>query len=180
MGRATRSRSGAQRTGRKPTGIGEGAQGKRLISSSRRLIFKVQPVKATVSTFRPKVFFVCCGSSLHVVQALATGNTVLAISINAQLIEELVAAGAPVIATNIMPDAASLAACRKLAGIAFEQCDPEFARVLRKDLAKPGRPNHSIRYRQLCTLAICDGKNRFVSIRTAAGGNAKLLIESGS
>ena len=126
-----------------------------------------------------KGVFVCCDSSLHLVQALATGNTVLAVSIEAQLIEELVAAGAPVIATNIMPDAASLAACSKLAGIAFEQCDPEFARVLRKDLANLDGPIIQFVTDSFAPWQFVMEKSLCIDT-TAAGGNAKLLIESGS
>lgn len=128
---------------------------------------------------QPKGVIVCCGSSLHVVQALAAGNAVLTIGVDPQLVEGLVAAGAPVIASDMMPDAASLATGNNLAGIAFEQCQSDLARILRKDLANADGPIIQFITDTFAPWQFVKEKSLCIDT-TAAGGNAKLLIESGS
>lgn len=126
-----------------------------------------------------KGVFICCGSSLHVIQALAAGNTVLAVDIDTEFTEELAEAGVPVIASSMMPDAASLEACSKLAGIAFNQCEPRLARALRKDLASLDGPIVQFITDSFAPWQFVMEKSLCIDT-TAAGGNATLLIESGS
>ena len=61
----------------------------------------------------------------------------------------------------------------------LEQCDPAFARVLRKDLANLDGPIIQFVTDSFAPWQFVMEKSLCIDT-TAAGGNAKLLIESGS
>ncbi len=123
--------------------------------------------------------FICIGSRAQVIQALACGNAVLAVGMKVQTIESLIAAQAPIVSRDLIPDAKSLASCDSIAGIAFEQCEIQLARTLRNDLAGCKGPivqlitDHWAPWHYVTEKTLCIDT-------TAAGGNAQLLIESGS
>ncbi len=126
-----------------------------------------------------KGVFVCIGSEAHVIQALATGNAVLAIGIDSSLITALTATEAPLTASDLVPDAASLASCDALAGIAFECLNRDFAAELRTDLANLDGPVVQFITDAWAPWQFIAEKTLCIDT-TAAGGNARLLIESGS
>ncbi len=129
--------------------------------------------------FQPKGIFVCIGSAKHVIQALAGGNAVLAVGVNSTLTKKLMAAEIPIITSPFVPDAISLASSAALAGITFEYLEHNLTVELRCDLA-----NLDGQIVQFITDAWVPWQ--FVTEKTlcidttAAGGNARLLIESGS
>ena len=130
-------------------------------------------------SLHPKGVYVCVGSPMHVIQALATGNAVLATAVEKDLIADLHSAGAPVIYSESVPDAFSLSSCEALAGVAISGCSQDLIRILRQELAQrvgaivqlvtdSNSPWQFLAEKSLCIDT------------TAAGGNAKLLLESGS
>ncbi len=127
----------------------------------------------------PKGIFVCLGYLPHVIQALVAGNAVLAVGIDKVMIQKLTACGAPVFDSNVIPDSNSLLSCEVLAGIAFERLDPDLVRTLRVDLAKSAGPIVQFVIDTWAPWQFIQEKSLCIDT-TAAGGNARLLIESGS
>ena len=127
----------------------------------------------------PKGVFVCIGSSMHVIQALAAGNAVLAIGIASERLDTLAAVDAPVIASQYVPDAATVRSQAALAGICFETCDRELVGNLRCELASRDGPIVQFIIDQWAPSQFVTEKTLCIDT-TAAGGNARLLIESGS
>ncbi len=129
--------------------------------------------------FQPKGVFVCIGSSRHVIQALAGGNAVLAVGVDSRLTADLMAAELPVTVSPLLPDIESLASCPSLAGIAFEHLDRNLAAALRRDLADLDGPIVQFVSDSWAPWQFVTEKTLCIDT-TAAGGNARLLIESGS
>ncbi len=123
--------------------------------------------------------FVCIGSALQMIQALASCNAVLAVGVDGALIDRLMSVEAPVRSSQFVPDAISLASDESIAGIAFEQCDPNLARELRRELACSDGPIVQFITDRWAPWHYMTEKTLCIDT-TAAGGNAQLLIEAGS
>ena len=128
----------------------------------------------------PKGVFICLGSSVHAVQALATGNAVLAVGIDRSVIDALERIGAPIVQSDFLPDSESLKKSNCIAGIALSNTRlSELTRTLRRELASRKGPIVQFIIEQNAPWQFLTEKSLCIDT-TAAGGNAKLLLESGS
>lgn len=127
--------------------------------------------------FQAKGVFVCIGSSVHVIQALLSGNAVLAVGVNSRLTDALIRAKMPLIASELVPDAASLASCESLAGVTFERLDRNLTVTLRQELARSDGPIVQFITDVWTPWSFIAEKTLCIDT-TAAGGNARLLVEA--
>ena len=123
--------------------------------------------------------FVCIGSLLHAIQALAAGNAVLAVGIEKNVCKRLRRSGAAILDSEFVPDEASLKTCDSFAGIALHGCDEKFVRKLRQEIATLDGAIRQFITDPFAPWQFVTEKTHCIDT-TAAGGNAKLLIESGS
>ena len=124
-----------------------------------------------------KGVFICIGSLEHVIHALAAGNAVLCVGVNEMAITELAQAGLPVESCDVLPDDNTLMHSEHLAGVAVGQCTTELKKKLRVELAtRQGAivsmiTEQNVPWQFSLEKSVCTDT-------TAAGGNAKLLLES--
>ena len=128
----------------------------------------------------PKGVFICLGSIVHIVQALASGNAVLAVGTDKNVSDALGKTGAPIVQCDFLPDSESLINSSCISGVALpENCSPELMRTLRRELASRKGPIVQFIIEQNAPWQFMTEKSLCIDT-TAAGGNAKLLLESGS
>ena len=127
----------------------------------------------------PKGVFICIGSDTHVLQALATGNAVLGVGIESQLVANLQSSGIPILQSQVIPDSATVTLCSDLAGITVDGCPQELLRAIRLELASRQGAIIQLTTDQGAPWLFLVEKSVCIDT-TAAGGNARLFIESGS
>ena len=127
----------------------------------------------------PKGVFICIGSDTHVLQALATGNAVLGVGIESQLVANLQSSGAPILQSQVMPDSATITLSSDFVGIAVGDYPQELLRAIRSELVSRQGAIIQLTTDQGAPWLFIVEKSVCIDT-TAAGGNARLFIESGS
>ena len=124
-----------------------------------------------------KGVFICIGSMEHVIHALAAGNAVLCVGVSEMAITELAQARLPVESCDVLPDDNTLMHSEHLAGVAVGHCTNDLKKKLRIELAsRQGAivgmiTEQNVPWQFSLEKSVCTDT-------TAAGGNAKLLLES--
>ncbi len=125
----------------------------------------------------PKGVFICIGSIEHVLHALVAGNAVLGVRVDDAIFGKLRESDLPVASSDILPDKNTLMYSENLAGVSVGNCTEDLKRLLRIELAaRPGAivgfvTERNVPWQFCLEKSICTDT-------TAAGGNAKLLLES--
>ena len=125
----------------------------------------------------PKGVFICIESIEHVLHALLAGNAVLGVRVDDAIIGSLQESDLPVLSSDVLPDKNTLMFSEYLAGVSVGNCSTDLKRILRIEVAaRPGAIIGFIMERNV-PWQFCVEKS-ICTDTTAAGGNAKLLLES--
>ena len=125
----------------------------------------------------PKGVFICIESTEHVLHALLAGNAVLGVRVDDAIIGRLQESDLPVASSDVLPDKNTLMFSEYLAGVSVGNCSADLKRILRIEVAaRPGAiigfvMERNVPWQFYLEKSICTDT-------TAAGGNAKLLLES--